>query len=103
MNRWGNNGKAAVMRVGLIEMREFAKEFFEGIKDDTFMQESAGVADLITSCTRCFSPPPPSVAFRRSSFTNLCSFFLGLGGRNRKCAEAFVKSGKVRDLYPLSP
>jgi glycerol-3-phosphate dehydrogenase (NAD+) len=57
------------MRIGLLEMRKFSMSFFEGVRPETFVHESAGVADLITSC---------------------------LGGRNRKCAEAFVKTGKVR-------
>ncbi|GHJ86671.1 hypothetical protein NliqN6_3073 [Naganishia liquefaciens] len=64
---WGDNAKAAVMRNGLIEMKNFCLEFFETSKAETFFQESAGVADLMTSC---------------------------MGGRNRKCAEAFVKTGK---------
>jgi glycerol-3-phosphate dehydrogenase len=59
---------AAIMRNGLVEMKNFGQEFFADVKGETFLQESAGVADLITSC---------------------------LGGRNRKVAEAFVKEGKV--------
>ncbi|GAA5874570.1 hypothetical protein JCM3774_004650 [Rhodotorula dairenensis] len=68
--KWGNNAKAAVIRIGLLEMKRFALEFFPGTEPETFVQESAGVADLITSC---------------------------LGGRNRRCAEAFVKTGKPFD------
>lgn len=47
---WGNNGKAAIMRIGLLESRNFCLEFFEGVRNETFLEESAGVADLITSC-----------------------------------------------------
>ena len=63
--------QAAVMRIGLLEMKRFALEFFPGTQPDTFVQESAGIADLITSC---------------------------LGGRNHKVAAAFVTKGKVRRL-----
>jgi glycerol-3-phosphate dehydrogenase (NAD+) len=49
---WGDNAKAAIMRVGLLEMVRFAHTFFPdgGIRTETFTEESAGVADLITSC-----------------------------------------------------
>lgn len=41
-----------VIRVGLVEMIRFGKEFFaETVQPDTFTVESAGVADLFTSCT----------------------------------------------------
>jgi glycerol-3-phosphate dehydrogenase (NAD+) len=41
---------AAIMRIGLMEMKNFCQEFFDDVKDSTFLEESAGVADLITSC-----------------------------------------------------
>lgn len=63
------------MRIGLLEMKRFALEFFPGVEAETFVQESAGIADLITSC---------------------------LGGRNHKVAKAFVNGGKVRSAV-LSP
>lgn len=47
---WGENAKAAIMRRGLLEMVRFGQTFFSDSDPRTYTEESAGVADLITSC-----------------------------------------------------
>ena len=65
---WGDNAKAAVMRVGIMEEVKFGKMFFgDSVKAETFTEQSCGVADLITSCS---------------------------GGRNYRCAKMSVEEGK---------
>ncbi|CAD6185681.1 unnamed protein product [Caenorhabditis auriculariae] len=63
---FGDNTKAAVIRLGLMETTKFVEHYYPGSNLQTFF-ESCGIADLITTC---------------------------YGGRNRKVCEAFVKTGK---------
>lgn len=62
---YGTNTKSALMRLGVLEMKLFCAKFFPESTEDVYF-ESAGFADLVTTC---------------------------FGGRNVRCASEFVKRG----------
>ncbi|KAF2757220.1 glycerol-3-phosphate dehydrogenase [Pseudovirgaria hyperparasitica] len=65
---WGDNAKAAVMRVGILESVKFGKMFFgPAVQASTFTEQSCGIADVITSCS---------------------------GGRNFRCAKKATETGR---------
>ncbi|TKR78270.1 hypothetical protein L596_019104 [Steinernema carpocapsae] len=64
---YGSNTKAALIRLGMLEMTKFVETFYPGSDLKTFF-ESCGLADLIATCS---------------------------GGRNKRVCEEFVKSDKA--------
>ena len=62
----GPNTKAAVMRIGLVEMVDVTQRLFPSARPATFFAESCGVADLIATC---------------------------VAGRNRRAGEALALAG----------
>jgi len=67
---YGFSTKAAVIRLGMLEIMKFARMFYKDTETSTF-QESCGVADMIATC---------------------------FGGRGQEMVEAMVRTGKSVDV-----
>ncbi|KAH8252355.1 hypothetical protein KR038_008261 [Drosophila bunnanda] len=79
------NTKAGIIRRGFLEMLQFVDVFYPGCRMGTFF-ESCGISDLVTSCYG-----------NENDFHDIYIFIYisnYLANRNRKLAEAFVKTGK---------
>jgi len=70
----GSNTKSAIIRKGMAEIIEFSSHTFGDCINNSTFWESCGIADLVATC---------------------------FSGRNRKCAEHFVRTGKSWDEIEL--
>ena len=105
---WGDNAKSEIVRVGLLEMVKFGPMFFEnaGINPETIMRESAGVADLVTSCSsgrnfRCAKMSVErNVSVQEIEKSELNGQILqGVGTAEE--VNAFLKAREKEDEFPL--
>ncbi|KAF2090776.1 NAD-dependent glycerol-3-phosphate dehydrogenase [Saccharata proteae CBS 121410] len=104
---WGDNAKAAVMRVGLLEMVKFGKKFFaSSAQTSTFTEESCGMADVVTSCMggrnfRCAKLAiEKNISINEVEKTELNGQKLQ-GTSTAYEVNAFLKSQGLEDEYPL--
>ena len=67
---YASNSKAAVIRIGMMEMIRFGQVYFSGVSPSTFL-ESCGIASVFVEST---------------------------SGRSRRCAEIFVRTGMAWSL-----
>uniref|UniRef100_A0A914Y5V7 Glycerol-3-phosphate dehydrogenase [NAD(+)] n=1 Tax=Panagrolaimus superbus TaxID=310955 RepID=A0A914Y5V7_9BILA len=70
---YGDNTKAAIIRLGMMEIIRFVNQYYPGAHLSTFF-ESCGLADLVTTC---------------------------YGGRNRRVCEAYVKFMDTKSLAEI--
>lgn len=104
---WGDNAKSEICRLGMVEMIKFGKEFFgQAVNTATFTVESAGMADLVTSCSsgrnfRCAKMAVErGVSVAEVEQTELNGQLLQ-GTSTAKEVNSFLKARGLEDEYPL--
>jgi len=55
------------MRIGMEEVKDFCLEYFPSTLERTFLEESCGIADIITSCVLNHLTYPLSVPLQTPS------------------------------------
>lgn len=104
---WGDNAKSEICRLGIVEMIKFGKEFFgQTVNTATFTVESAGMADLVTSCSsgrnfRCAKiSVERGVSVAEVERTELNGQMLQ-GTSTAKEVNSFLKARGLTQEYPL--
>ncbi|KAL2017748.1 hypothetical protein VTK56DRAFT_1718 [Thermocarpiscus australiensis] len=104
---WNMTAKTAVMRRGMLEIIQFAREFFpETIQEKTFWEESAGWGDMIVSCTSARNWRYSKMAVERGvsiqeiERTELNGQKLQGISTSRE-VSSFLRARGVEDKYPL--
>ncbi|GAB1310743.1 glycerol-3-phosphate dehydrogenase [Madurella fahalii] len=104
---WNMTAKTAVMRRGMLEIIQFAREFYpETIQEKTFWEESAGWGDMIVSCTAARNWRYSKMAAERGvsvqeiERTELNGQKLQGISTSRE-VSSFLRARGVEDKYPL--
>ncbi|KAK4224796.1 putative glycerol-3-phosphate dehydrogenase [NAD+] [Podospora fimiseda] len=106
-NGWNMTAKTAVMRRGMLEIIQFAREFYpETVQEKTLWEESAGWGDMIVSCTSARNWRYSKMAVERGvsiqeiERTELNGQKLQGISTSRE-VSSFLRARGVEDKYPL--
>lgn len=104
---WNMTAKTAVMRRGMLEIIQFAREFYpQTIQEKTLWEESAGWGDMIVSCTAARNWRYSKMAVERGvsvqeiERTELNGQKLQGISTSRE-VSSFLRARGVEDKYPL--
>lgn len=104
---WNMTAKTAVMRRGMLEIIQFAREFYpETVQEKTLWEESAGWGDMIVSCTSARNWRYSKMAVERGvsiqeiERTELNGQKLQGISTSRE-VSSFLRARGVEDKYPL--